>query len=101
MPVDAGDPHMIDGAIRALYSIAPLQGGGHGAFGASQDVKVLIDEIRGVGDLLVAYRRRNVDGHGIPFYGSRGSACALMADVVSGMTQHSAGAQDEQRVQQR
>jgi hypothetical protein len=92
MPVNAGDPHVVDGAIRAFYSTAPLQGGGHGAFGASHDVKVLIGEIRGVVNFLVVYRRRNVDGHGIPFCGERGSACALMADVVFGLTQHSARA---------
>jgi hypothetical protein len=84
MPVNAGDPYVVDGASSAFHSTAPLRRGGHGASGASHDVKVLIGEISGVGNILVVYRHWNVNGHGIPFYGARGYACALMADAMSG-----------------
>jgi hypothetical protein len=67
MPINAGDPHVIDGAIRAVYSIHPLHGGGRGTVGAHDDVKVLVDTILGVMNFLAVYRRRNVDSHSIPF----------------------------------
>ncbi|MGH3885152.1 MAG: hypothetical protein ACRDSZ_01055 [Pseudonocardiaceae bacterium] len=47
---------MIDGAIRAFYSITPLHSGGHGAFGACHDVKVLIGTIRSVVKIFVVHR---------------------------------------------
>jgi hypothetical protein len=56
MPVHAGDSYVLDGAIRAVQVTPPVHGGGHGAFGASHDVKVLVGVIRGVASILVAYR---------------------------------------------
>jgi hypothetical protein len=74
MPVSAGDPHVVDGAIRAFYLIPPLHGGSHGAFGAGHNVKVLFGVITSVVDLLVVYRYRIVNSHGIPFCGARMTA---------------------------
>lgn len=65
VPVHAGDPHVINGPIRAFYSIVPLQGSGHRAFRASHEIKDLISAIGGVVNLLAISRRRNVHTHGI------------------------------------
>jgi len=97
MPINAGHLYVVDGAIRAFYSTPVLHGGGQGAFGAGHEVQVLVGAIRDVVNLLVVYRRRNIDGHWIPFYGGLGSVSASRDDMVSGLAQHPAGVQEGQR----
>jgi hypothetical protein len=91
MPINACHLYVVEGAIRAFYSTPVLHGGGQGAFGAGHEVQVLVSAICGVANLLVVYRRRNVDGHWIPFYGGLGSVCASMDDMVSGLAQRPVG----------
>ena len=86
VPVHTRDMHMFDRALRALHATTPLRGSDHRAVGTTHELSVLSDSIRGVVNVFITKRCRNVHGHIIPFHGAQAFACELMNDKVSGQT---------------